>query len=80
MTLGIHDDTRTEKEHLECTSFTLLGSSVIALTILVAAVLGGIPFSKVERIATQLSIPWFVFWNLFCRFTSRIKIRFVNND
>lgn len=62
------------KSYRECTIYTLVGSSLIALTAAVLAVLIGVPEAKVEDLMTKMSVPWFLFWYLWCRISSQLKI------
>lgn len=62
----------------ECLGFTLVGSSLIALVVGIAAVVAGANVATVETLMTKLSIPWFVFWYVWCRATSQVWIRITN--
>lgn len=60
------------KSFLECSAMTLAMSSIIGLGIAIAAVLGGESLASVDAAMTKLSIPWFVFWYLWCRVSSQV--------
>lgn len=69
--------TKTDQPALiECTQVTLIGSSVIALGIVLVALAIGVPVARIERLMVLGSVPWFLFWYAFCRIAQNIKIQF----
>ena len=53
-------------------------STMAALAIIGGMFVNGIPVPKIEKLMTQWSIPWFVFWYFLCRSMRSIKIIFVD--
>ena len=71
---------QTQNDLIRCVGMTLAGSSVIAIGTIAAMLAGGVSVEVIERIMVQAAVPWFVFWNLFCRYTHNIKIEIVQED
>ncbi len=63
------------KSYLECSATTLTVSSVIALGTAIGAVVAGVPTASVDAAMTKYSVPWFLFWYVWCRLGSQVKLR-----
>jgi len=63
------------KAYLACSAMTLTISTVAALGIAVGLVVEGVPTASVDAAMTKYSVPWFVFWYIWCRVSSQIKLR-----
>ncbi|HEY2323586.1 MAG TPA: hypothetical protein VGJ82_12060 [Thermoanaerobaculia bacterium] len=60
----------------ECIPLTLVGSSVLALVILIAMFLVNPDQAAARAIAEKYSVFWFLAWWVFCLLTSGVKIIF----
>jgi hypothetical protein len=68
------------KEYLACSAMTLIGSTVIALGIAIYFVLAGVPAASIDAAMTRYSVPWFVFWHIWCRVGSQVKLRIQEHE
>jgi len=59
----------------DCILMTLWVSSLVAIILIMAILAAGVPIQRIEKVMVWSSIPWFVFWNIFCRFTHNLKIQ-----
>ena len=59
---------------IECFSLIMLLSTIAALAIIGGMFVNGISVPKIEKLMTQWSIPWFIFWYFLCRSMRSIKI------
>jgi len=69
------------KSYRECTAMTLVFSSAIVLGFaILAVVVEGTSVTTVEATMTKWSVPWFLFWYIWCRNASQVKIVVVFDD
>lgn len=59
---------------IECFGLIMFLSTIAALAIIGGMFVNGIPIPEIEKLMSQWSIPWFVFWYFLCRSMRSIKI------
>ncbi len=74
-----------ESDYFRCAWMTLIGSSVFGIVLVgglqaVAATSSEVSPQLMDKYITLGSIPWFVFWYLFCKFGHNIKITVATSE
>jgi len=58
----------------ECVWLTLVSTTLTALISLAGIVASDLSVSTIEKWMVWLSVPWFLFWYVFCKVTHNIKL------